>query len=122
MEQLYQLVYTSVRKKICDEREIEKILDSCKRNNLDKDIIKLYDLIKTDPRHEKVILLSYGPIKKRIFPSWQMAYKNVTKDEVNFLTDAEVDYKKAFKEIMNGEKVEGSTSAALLSRLLISAK
>ncbi len=35
---LYQLVYTSVRKPGCDDYEIKKILESCKRNNPSKDI------------------------------------------------------------------------------------
>lgn len=134
---LYQLVYTSTRKKNCDATEIQKILDSCKRNNPSKeitgvllhsddhfiqylegskDIIKLYDLIKEDPRHSRAVLLSYGPLKERIFPAWHMGYKNVPKDQIDFLTDGNPEDKKVFDSIIRGEKQSESTATNLLVR------
>src|SRR5690606_40352089 len=104
---LYQLVYKSVRNSNCDENEIQKILDSCKRNNPSKDItgvllhtennfiqyiegrkeiIDLYDLIKEDKRHSRVVLLSYGMLKECVFPSWHMGYKNIPQEKINFMT------------------------------------
>lgn len=132
---LYQLVYTSTRKQSCDETEIRKILDSCKRNNPSKDItgvllhsddhfiqylegskdiIQLYDLIKEDPRHSRAVLLSYGPLKERIFPAWHMGYKNVPKDKIDFLTDGNTKDKMAFESIIKGEKQSDTTATNLL--------
>ncbi len=132
---LYQLVYSSVRNKTCDEKEIENILNSCKKNNPSKDItgvllhsdqyfiqylegpkdiIKLYDLIKTDKRHSRPVLLSYGLLKERIFPSWHMGYKNVPKDKLEFLTDANEEDKVVFQRIINGDAVSETSATNLL--------
>lgn len=132
---LYQLVYTSTRKSHCDDTEIQKILDSCKRNNPSKDItgvllhsddhfiqylegskdiIKLYDLIKDDPRHSRAVLLSYGPLKERVFPAWHMGYKNVPKDKIDFLTDGNPEDKKIFESIIKGEKQSETSATNLL--------
>lgn len=125
MINLYQLVYTSKRTPKCDDQEIQNILASCKNNNSskditgvllhsddtfiqylegDKDIIKLYDLIKNDPRHKGAILLSYGPLKERVFPSWHMGYKNLPKERIDFLTNGNPSDQVAFQSIIKGEK------------------
>lgn len=135
MKNLYHLVYTSVRRPNCDEREISKILDSCKRNNPskditgillhsddlfiqylegDKDIIKLYDLIKDDDRHKRVVLLSYGPLQERVFPSWHMGYKNLPKERIDFLTEDNQNEKQIFQSIIKGEKQSGVSAVNLL--------
>ena len=135
MTHLYHLVYTSVRKPNCDEREISKILDACKKNNPpkdvtgillhsddlfiqylegDKDIIKLYDLIKDDSRHKRVVLLSYGPLKERVFPSWHMGYKNLPKERIDFLTEGSITEKQTFESIIKGEKQSGPGAVNLL--------
>lgn len=132
---LNQLVYTSVRNHDCDEAEIQKVLESCKRNNPSKDItgillhsedrfiqylegpkdiIKLYDLIKLDPRHSKIFLLSYGPLKERHFPSWHMGYKHLSSNKINFLTEGNPEDKKVFQSIVQGEKQTGSSATDLL--------
>lgn len=132
---LYQLVYKSFRNPNCDETEIQKILDSCKANNPSKDItgvllhtennfiqyiegkkdiIDLYDLIKTDNRHSKVVLLSYGMLKERVFPSWHMGYKNISREKINFMTDANQKDKDVFDSIMNGEKQTDTSATELL--------
>lgn len=132
---LYQLVYTSTRKSHCDDTEIQKILDSCKRNNPSrditgvllhsddhfiqylegsKDIIKLYDLIKDDPRHSRAVLLSYGPLKERVFPAWHMGYKNVPKDKIDFLTEGNPEDKKIFESIIKGEQQSETSATKLL--------
>ncbi|MBC7389848.1 MAG: BLUF domain-containing protein [Opitutaceae bacterium] len=132
---LYQLVYTSRKKPSCNDKEIEKILDSCKRNNPgkditgvllhsnehfiqylegSKDIIKLYDLIKEDTRHTGVVLLSYGPLKERVFPSWHMGYKNITNSKIDFLTDGNFNEKKVFESIIKGEKQTDTSAVNLL--------
>lgn len=137
MTHLYQLVYKSKRKTNCDEREIQKILASCEKNNPsrnitgillhsddifiqylegDKDIIKLYDAIKDDSRHQSPVLLSYGPLKERIFPSWHMGYKKLSKDKINFLTQANSNDKNTFESILNGEQQTGVNAINLLQK------
>jgi hypothetical protein len=134
---LYQLVYSSTRNSSCTEEEIQKILASCKKNNPeqsitgvllhsdnhfiqylegDKDIIKLYDQIKTDTRHSRVILLSYGPIRERMFPSWHMGYKNLTRDELAFHTDANEEDRKIFKQLIQGDQVTQTNATNLLKK------
>lgn len=135
MTNLYQLVYTSVRNSICSDKEIQSILSSCEKNNPtknitgillhsenrfiqylegDKDIIKLYDLIKSDSRHKQPILLSYGPLKERVFPSWHMGYKNLPKERIDFLTTGDSKDKKVFESIIKGEKQSGVAAVNLL--------
>ena len=135
MNFLYHLVYSSKRNPECSDAEIQKILEACKRNNPsrnitgillhsddhfiqylegDKDIIKMYDFIKNDPRHKNVVLLSYGPLKERAFPNWHMGYKNLPKERVDFLTETNEGDKKLFSSIIRGEKQSGSTATNLL--------
>ncbi|WP_017730115.1 BLUF domain-containing protein [Nafulsella turpanensis] len=135
MTSLYQLVYTSLRNPSCNEQEIEKILDACRKNNPsknvtgillhsenhfiqylegDKDIIKLYDLIKDDNRHRRPVLLSYGPLKERVFPSWHMGYKSLNKERINFLTAGDQREKEVFQSIIKGEQQSGSGAINLL--------
>jgi hypothetical protein len=134
---LYQLVYSSTRTPACTDVEIQKILDSCKRNNPgqnitgvllhseqyfiqylegSKDIIKVYDQIKTDPRHTKVVMLSYGPIEKRAFPAWHMGYKSLSKERIDFLTEGAEDEKKTFQAIIKGEEVSNNKALGLLTK------
>jgi hypothetical protein len=134
---LYQLVYSSTRNPSCTDAEIQKILASCEKNNPaqnitgvllhsdnhfiqylegDKDIINLYDLIKTDPRHSRVALLSYGPIRERMFPSWHMGYKNLTRAELAFHTSANEDDKKVFRQLIEGDQVTQANAINLLKK------
>lgn len=134
---LYQLVYSSRRKASCDDREVQKILESCKRNNPSKDItgvlllsdnhfiqylegskeiINLYDQIKEDPRHSGAVLLSYGPIKERAFPSWHMGYKNLPKDKIDFLTEGNETDKEIFASIIKGQKQTDTSAVKLLAK------
>jgi hypothetical protein len=114
MNNLHQLVYTSVRSAKCDDQEIEKIVNACKRNNPGRDVTgvlmysdkrfiqylegdaseirELYEFIKKDPRHSGVMERAFGPIKERSFPSWHMGYKDV---------DAEIKY---HTTISNGDR------------------
>lgn len=134
---LYQLVYSSARNANCTDEEIQKILASCERNNPtqnitgvllhsgnnfiqylegDKDIIKLYDRIKGDPRHSRVVLLSYGPIRERTFPSWHMGFKNLTRDDLNFHTSVSEEDKKIFKQLVQGDQGINVNAVNLLKR------
>lgn len=132
---LYQLVYSSIRTSTCTQKEINKILEACQSNNPKhdvtgvllhsdntfiqyleggKEIIKLYDLIKTDARHKSVVLLNYAPLSKRVFPAWHMGYKSVSRKEVDFLTEGNDAEKKIFRSLVKGEKQTDVSAINLL--------
>jgi hypothetical protein len=133
---LAHLAYVSVRKPNCTEKEIEVILNACKKNNPPLEVtgvllysdnkfiqyvegesnvlMTLYDKIKKDERHEKAIMLSFGPIAEKIFPSWHMANKKFTTGEVNYRTDIDADDKIVFEKILNGEQEDGAKVQNLL--------
>lgn len=135
---LSQLVYISTRKPICTEQEIGSILLACRKKNhsLDitgvlfysdnkfiqslegdaKEILALYDRIKLDTRHEHVTMISYGSIKERAFPSWQMATKKFTNGEIEFRTDISSEDKNVFKGLLSGAEQSNSQLQRLLKR------
>jgi hypothetical protein len=135
---LSQLVYVSARNSKCSNAEIEKILDSCKRNNPNfeitgvllysdkkfiqylegesKEILGLYDKIKLDPRHERVMMVSYGPIKEKIFPSWHMGTRQLTEEDVYFRTDITSEDKDVFNLILSGKEQNGNRVQVLLQK------
>ena len=125
MRNLYRLVYTSFRKPNCTEQEINKILASCKKNNPDRDITgvlvhsdkrfiqyiegskeeveSLYQLIEKDERHTAVNKRSFEPIDKRLFPSWEMGYKDLGSSKLVLQTDFEEADRRKFEGIINSE-------------------
>lgn len=125
MSDLYRLVYTSFRKSNCTDEEIENILASCKKNNPGRDVTgvlihsenrfiqymegpkerveELYTLKQTDPRHTSVNKRNFEPIKERVFPSWEMGYKNVSGNGVTLQSDVSESDKKSFDKTLNGE-------------------
>jgi hypothetical protein len=135
---LAHLVYVSVRKRNCTDEEMDKILAACKVNNeplqvtgvllySDSTFIQyvegkastltdLYDKIKKDARHEKPVMISYGPITKRIFPSWQMGSRKMASDNIDFVTDITHQDKDVFQRIMNGKEAEGAKVRDLLTK------
>jgi hypothetical protein len=135
---LSQLVYISSRKTNCTAVEIEKILQSCQKNNasLDitgvllysdtkfiqylegdaKQILHLYDQIKEDGRHEHVRMLSYGTISVRAFPSWHMATKALSQKEVAFRTDISTEDKQIFNHLLIGDQQPDSRIHLLIKK------
>jgi hypothetical protein len=135
---LSQLVYVSNRKPNCTSAEIDKILAACEKNNPTsdttgvllysdnkfiqylegeaKELLSLYDKIKLDPRHEKIMMISYGPIKEKAFPSWHMGTKKVSQKDVEFRTDISAGDKKVFKSLLNGDEQNGSKVLTLLKK------
>lgn len=79
-----------------------------------KEIINLYDQIKDDPRHSGAVLLSYGPLKERVFPAWHMGYKNVPKEKIDFLTEGNTSDIEVFESIIKGEKQTDNSAVKLL--------
>jgi len=102
MENLISLVYLSDVAEKVDEQEIQKILHHSKKNNSKIDITgvlvllnnrflqvlegdkkmvnELYDKIKVDKRHSKVLTLINFDLEKRNFKDWSMAYFNYSKE------------------------------------------
>jgi hypothetical protein len=135
---LSQLVYVSNRNATCTPAEIEKILNSCKKNNPSlnitgvllytdkkfmqlvegdaKVIVDLYDKIKKDQRHSNVMMISYNPIKEKSFPSWHMASKDISKTDIQFKTDISADDKRVFNEILSGKEENGQKVLMLLKK------
>lgn len=125
MSNLYRLVYTSFRKPACDEAAIENILASCKRNNPGRNITgilmhsnnrfiqyiegdrnqveKLYELIKDDPRHTSVNKRNFEQINERVFPSWEMGYKDLSSDNIEFQTEIKNQDEATFNQLINNE-------------------
>lgn len=121
MSSLYKLIYTSSRRPICDEQGIQDILRACKKNNPHKDItgillhsknrflqylegdkdeiMELFERIKSDKRHGGVNMRYYTPIEERIFPSWQMGYKDLDQ-ELNFNTATSTADQAIFKNMI----------------------
>ncbi|MBL7858670.1 MAG: BLUF domain-containing protein [Cyclobacteriaceae bacterium] len=136
---LAHLAYVSNRKSTCTESEIESILKSCKKNNPplnitgvllysdtkfiqyvegeSNELLALYDKIKKDPRHDKAVMVSYGPIAAKIFPSWHMANRKLAGAEVDFKTDITASDKEVFHNIMNGQQEQGGRVQELLQKV-----
>ena len=138
MENLFQLVYTSKRKPDCSDSEIDKILASCKKNNPAKnitgvllytddmfvqyleggrqEILDLYDAIKEDSRHERSVMISYGPLEERTFPNWYMGAKTLAQNDIDFHTEITSEDKKLLDAVLKGEKQEGLSALNLLKK------
>jgi len=123
---------------MCTQEEIDKIVASCKKNNpalgitgvllySDSKFIQLvegesnvitglYDKIKKDPRHTNTMMVSYGPIKDKSFPSWHMGTRHLTKNEVEFKTDISTDDKAVFNKILNGKDEDGQKVLNILKK------
>ncbi|MCX2743208.1 BLUF domain-containing protein [Mangrovivirga sp. M17] len=123
---LSHLVYLSKRTPNCTNEEIDKILQSCNKNNKEFDltgvllysdkqfvqylegeyneIFGLYDKIKDDPRHNQIVLITSGPIENRAFPSWQMGAKKMDFDSIEFQTYMSPSEQADFKKILEGQE------------------
>ena len=132
------LIYRSHRRPNCTESEIDKIIEACKRNNAGQDItgvllytdntfvqylegsyreiMDLYDKIKTDERHNKVAMLGGGSISERIFPSWHMGRKDI-QASVDFKTDISKEDEKTFQEVLTGSNEDSNKAISLIRKL-----
>lgn len=135
---LAQLTYVSIRNASCTEAEIQKILSSCKKNNVGLDITgvllysdskfiqmvegngktigDLYEKIKLDSRHSSVYMISYGPIKERTFPSWHMGVRKIAGSLVDFKTDITAEDQAVFANILNAKEESGVRIVGLLKK------
>ncbi len=135
---LSQLVYVSNRKPNCTQAEIDNILEACKKNNPELEItgvllysekkfiqlvegessviIKLYDKIKLDNRHDQVRMISLSPIKDKSFPSWHMGSRKIAGNSVDFKTDISHDDKDIFESLLSGEEQRGDQVLNLIKK------
>ena len=136
---LSYLVYTSKKTSICDEAAVNKILESCQRNNNHHEItgvllhssdrfiqyiegdyqeIKaLYNKIKEDERHEQVMTISMGQVKERCFPSWAMGSKNLQDDSVQFESSMSKEEQTTYAAMLNGDELTDNKAVNLIKRL-----
>ena len=122
---LYRLIYTSARQKVCTDEELQKILDSCKRNNPgnsitgmllhtdrrflqvmegeQEEVEALYAKIKEDNRHGGVNVRHESPVAERIFSEWSMAYKDVSSKDLQYNTSISEEDKQNYQSMLDGD-------------------
>ncbi len=122
MNTLYRLVYTSKRKSSCGDKEISNILKACQKNTERKitgillhsknrfiqyleghrvELDALFNLIKEDSRHTDVVLRNFEPVPERVFPSWEMGYRDI--DQLSFNTNASKEDKEIFDRLVQNK-------------------
>lgn len=133
---LSELLYISFRQPLCTDEDVKTILEQSVKNNgkqnitgvllyskkkflqvlegENEHILALYDKIKTDQRHSKVLMLSLKPLKERFFPSWQMAGKEMDSG-YDFLSALPDNEKETFKQLLEGETT--NNAVRMISKL-----
>lgn len=135
------LLYASIRKPTCNNIEIERILESARKNNPamditgvllynrikflqylegDYDVItELYHKIKEDERHMNVIMISRdrNVISERLFPSWAMGEKNLDDGSFN-LQAIDQSTQDLFEKALNGQELESGKTFDLIRTIL----
>ena len=133
---LSQLTYISSRNSNCTSEEIEKILVSYQKNNPSLDItgvllysdskfiqmvegnskviLELYDKIKLDNRHCNAVMISYGLIKERTFPSWHMGNRKIEGSKIDFKTEISTEDEVTFYNMLSGKEESGAKVIGLL--------
>jgi hypothetical protein len=101
---MLSLIYVSTSVKLLNDEELLGILKTSRENNLSKEVTglllykggnfmqvlegpdevveALYEMIKADPRHKDVFVLSREQISNRQFPAWEMAFQNLDNPEI----------------------------------------
>ena len=104
MSSLIQCIYSSVASSIFSEDDLPELLAAARRANAkrhvtgmlayingnflqviegDDDVIDgLFNKIKGDPRHKRVLLLAREPITARYFSDWSMGFEALLPSEV----------------------------------------
>ena len=135
---LAQLIYVSDRKETCTDQNVGKILVACKKNNPalgitgvllysetkfiqmiegESDaVMGLYAKIKKDSRHQNAMMIAYGPIQERSFPSFPMGLRKIQGSKVDFKTEISAEEEKIFNGILNGQEENGMKVVELLKR------
>ena len=135
---LAQLIYVSDRKETCTDQNVGKILVACKKNNPalgitgvllysetkfiqmiegESDaVMGLYAKIKKDSRHQNAMMIAYGLIQERSFPSFHMGLRKIQGSKVDFKTEISAEEEKIFNGILNGQEENGMKVVELLKR------
>ena len=101
---MYQLLYLSTAKDLMSDDELESLSTQSKINNHqnkvtgmlvyyegsfiqilegDEEQVKsLFQKISHDPRHKSIYLIDHREIENRSFQTWDMAFKKLTKDDL----------------------------------------
>lgn len=133
---MHYLIYSSHQSYEMKPRDIESILSACQRNNPSKgitgvlfytnhyfiqylegketDVKTQFEKIKKDDRHLKVIKLSSGTLEERHFPCFDMAYKNVCANSLEYLISS--NDQTGFDSLVNGDKVAKDKALKTLIR------
>ena len=96
---MYRVMYMSSARRFISDSELEEILETSRKNNKEKDLTGLlivkgatflqclegekkdveevYEKICKDDRHHNIIELIEENITSRLFPNWEMGYKNL---------------------------------------------
>ncbi|HYF01908.1 MAG TPA: BLUF domain-containing protein, partial [Patescibacteria group bacterium] len=110
---IHYLIYVSVRKSVCTDAEIEKILHSSVHNNSIQDITGVllysdihfvqylegsemslktcYEKIEQDVRHKFPKIIETGEIEERVFLGWNMGVRRFTPNNFEFRTSPSPD-------------------------------
>ena len=96
---MYRIMYMSSASRFIPDLELEDILETARKNNKEKnltglliikgatflqclegekdDVEEVYKKICKDDRHKDIIELTEEDISNRLFPNWEMGYKNL---------------------------------------------
>ncbi len=130
------LIYSSHKASHCTDDQIDKILESCRRNNTNKnitgilvhtdkffiqylegkmeEIMPLYEKIKDDDRHSNILLLNKGTIEKRHFPRWFMGCKDYDTKKLDIESSFTSSERIVIEGVLSGQKVESDRALDLL--------
>ena len=108
---IFQLTYYSTARSGISSKDIEDILTTSRKHNGANDItgcllfhndeflqilegeelavLKLFEKIKADPRHETILKLAENNAEKRSFGQWTMAYHNIIPEDIHPKTGEE---------------------------------
>lgn len=96
---MYNIIYISTAMQLFDEYELTILLDECREYNGQQgitgmllyadgtfiqvlegekaDVMRVFEKIKYDARHNNIIELAGGPLTERNFPQWEMGFASV---------------------------------------------
>lgn len=117
---LYHLIYVSTAINEQTDTDLQEILATSVRHNLEEGITGLllyasggfmqllegeeanvkstYARIRQDPRHKNLNIFLEEPIEQRAFPAWSMAYRRIGSDDVGRYAKFAHYYQNGFSE------------------------
>jgi hypothetical protein len=80
-------------------------------------ILSLFEKIKLDHRHSDIMLMSLTTIKEKIFPNWYMGKKQVSSEDIEYLTNITRDEKQNFENIFYPNEIQANKVQSILHTL-----